>query len=164
VNWAWIVAGLGLVCAGCSSDPRRIDGRVLAAFADFTFVGESAAESVETADYRVLLSPHGGTRKPLPDKLKVGVRYVFHHRHPVDGLRLALVELPQRLEAAGVRVLEAPRSESDLMSPFIGGPLFVIKMGDGVHEGLIYNQHDPRLLKQLNPRWVLDDFVLLWTK
>jgi hypothetical protein len=63
-------------------------------------------------------------------------------------------------------VVDSPKSSSDLAYPFVGGPVFEIRIADGDHEGRIYNQLDPSLLKSSEQEqpWAVDDYVLLWLK
>lgn len=151
---------------GCSSGAAAISRKTFDVFEGFTFVGSGPyQQSAPLADNEAL-PKHGTTEQPLPDLPKVGVQYVFHHRAPVDNEKLALADLPARLRTAGIEVTKAPKSSKEMLYLFRGGPLFKILIRDGGHEGTIYNQLDPDLVKASNadPRWTEEDYVLLWLK
>jgi hypothetical protein len=134
--------------------------------ADFTFVGSVpyrlGAAGPDEISHR--LPKHGTAQESLPDRPQPGVRYIFHHRRPVDDEKLALVDLPAKLKSAGIAVVTAPKSSKDMMYPYLGGPLFKIQIRDGSHEGTIYNQIDPQLMRVPDPDWAEEDYVLLWLK
>jgi hypothetical protein len=135
-------------------------------FAGFSFVESgsyqpSASTPIGVSD---VLPKHGIAELPLPDRPQVGIQYVFHHRRPIDNERLALEDFPARLRSVGITSVDAPKSSKDLMYPFVGGPLFKIQIRDNSHEGVIYNQVDPDLLKGSSSEWATEDYVLLWLK
>jgi hypothetical protein len=83
----------------------------------------------------------------------------------VDNETLALVDLPARLRSAGITIVQAPRSSRELMHLYVGGPLFNIRIKEGEHEGIIYNQIDPDILKsKVKPIWATEDYMLVWLK
>ncbi len=135
-------------------------------FAGFTFVasGPYRAGAPRTGGVSEVLPRHGISELPLPDRPQVGIQYVFHHRRPVDNENLALVDFPARLRSAGITAVNTPKSSRELMYPFLGGPLFKIQIRDSGHEGMIYNQLDPDLVKGSSPEWAKEDYVLLWLK
>ena len=159
---------ISMMNLNCGMQSKEISSRAFEVFEDFTFVGTSADEagapvgSGQTAAIPV----HGTARLPLPQAQSIGALYVFHHRHPVDNEKLALVELPLRLRMIGIRLVDWPKSNKDLTYPFVGGPLFQIRIADGDHEGRIYNQLDPTLVKasEQEQSWSVDDYILVWLK
>jgi hypothetical protein len=102
----------------------------------------------------------------VPERPEVGVQYLFLHRPPVDTEKLATIELPNRLRSVGITVTQAPASSKDLIHLFIGGPLFTIRIREGVHEGMIYNQLDLGLSKTPgdDQSWGSENYVLVWLK
>jgi hypothetical protein len=128
-------------------------------FDGFTFVASGTYKPGPHGGFGEDVTQHGTRELPLPDRPQIGVQYVFHHPGPVDVGNLAMVELPARLRSAGITVVRAPKTSRDFMYLYIGGPLFVIRIREGRHEGVIYNAVDP------NPeqRWGTD-YVLVWLK
>lgn len=41
---------------------------------------------------------------------------------------------------------------------------FALQIKDGSHEGFIFNQLDPNMLKESNSDWADEDYVLVWVK
>jgi hypothetical protein len=155
---------LAFVSVSCSTRSQEMKGFSL--FRDFTFVGSAPykAGSTGAAEANEQLPKHGTAQVPLPDRPLPGIRYIFHHRGPVDNEKLAVIDLPARLKSAGITIVKAPKSSKELMYPFIGGPLFKIQIRDGDHEGVVYNQVDPDLVQAPNTEWAKEDYVLLWLK
>jgi hypothetical protein len=155
-----------LLCC-CSQGSGEIRREPFEVFTGFVFVGSSPYDpSVAPTGIPETLPQHGTLELPLPDHPQVRIQYVFHHRHPVDNETLAVTEIPARLRRLGITVVKAPRSGNELMYLFLGGPLFRIQIKDGNHEGMIYNQIDPDLVKasEGNEQWAKEDYVLVWLK
>lgn len=149
------VAGL-LLC--CHSACRGADKNPLAVLSDFTFAGSGQAKfnddrSIDTT-YRI---PHDENEQPKPQNLTQGVQYVFHHRAPVDDESLALKVLPEKLTMMGFKITKAPKSTSDLMYLYLGGPLFYIKFSDGNREFAIFNQ----LATSHSDTWAIHDYNVI---
>lgn len=161
-----VVVWVGLGSQSCLMGSRALNRKSLEVFAGFSFVGSGPYQqgAPPTGGISEALPKHGIAEQPLPDRPQVGIQYIFHHRLPVDNERLALVDLPGKLHAAGITITKSPKSEKDLMYLFIGGPAFKISVKDGRHEGMIYNQLDPDLMKHSSPEWAIEDYVLLWLK
>ena len=159
---------VGIIIVACATKSQAVNSRIFDVFEGFIFVGTNTdqAEAPRASRDAGTLAAHGNVELPWPQVREIGIRYVFHHRRPVDNLRLALVDLPARLRAAGISVVDGPKSGGDLAYPFVGGPLFEIKIAIGGHEGRIYNQLDPNLLKSSTSAsaWEVDDYVVLWLK
>jgi len=85
---------------------------------------------------------HGSRRMPLPQTARLGTVYVFHPTTKVDDADMALRVLPSRLENVGARILRRPKSNSDLILPIEGGPLFQLKFELQGCVGFIWNVHD----------------------
>ena len=159
---------VSLMIVGCATKSQGVSSDIFDVFEGFTFVGTSAdqAETSEASHDADALAAHGDAQLPSPRVQEIGIRYVFHHRRPVDNERLALVDFPARLKAAGIRVVYAPKSSRDLMYPFVGGPTFVIGIAYRGHEGRIYNGLCPNSLRSTGAEraWADDDYILLWSK
>ena len=156
------------ISLGCSTWPQALSRKTFDVFAGFTFVGTAPYDPKLAAPSGAseVLPKHGTAEQHLPDRLQLGIQYVFHHRRPVDNEQLALVDFPARLRAAGITVVKAPKSTNDLMYLFLGGPLFHIQISDGGHTGVIYDRVDPDLVQASGPdlQWTEEDYVLLWLK
>jgi hypothetical protein len=138
-----------------------MERRALHLFSGFTYVGSGPARysdgnSVDTA----YIVPHGTSSQDLPSRLREGTQYVFHPLSSVNDERLALEEFPRRLSSYGFKVVEAPKSTSDLLYLVVGGLLFTIKFADGAHEAIIFNQ----LHTVGADGWSGEDYVLVYTR
>jgi hypothetical protein len=157
---------LVLALHSCTREPLDITSRSLSVFSDFTFVGAVSNEMLKSKSANIVtetLPKHGTAELPLPDRLEIGIQYIFHHISPTEDEELALVIFPARLRSAGVDIIKRPKTNRDLMYLYIGGPAFTISIREGDHEGLIYNQIDPELLKS-SSEWAEEDYILLWLK
>jgi hypothetical protein len=155
---------IGFVAFGCSPGPQTMSRNSFDVFSGFTFVASSTynPEASPTAVEVETLPKHGIAELPPPVRPQVGIKYVFHHRRPVDNEKLAVVDLPTRLRSVGIKPVNAPKSGNELMYLFIGGPAFKISIREGDHEGVIYNQTDWDLLKSSSDEgWAAEDYVLL---
>ena len=144
----------------CSSDDSGFK-RSLTAFSGFAFVGSRTYKGQSPESQT--LPEHGTTPLTLPMEPSIGIEYIFRHKRPINDEKLALVDLPAALRAAGVEITRSPRSIRDMVSLFVSGPLFKIDIKDGRHRGMIYNQIDADLLKSGQTEWVPEDYFLIWT-
>jgi hypothetical protein len=129
-------------------------------FSDFIFVGSGKAKFLDNGQLDNYVIPHGTDEKPRPQKLEVGVQYVFHYAKGVGNETLGIKELPSRLNKLGLTVLSAPKSPSDFIYPYFSGPEFLIKFSDGNHIGVIYNQMDGKLSG--NKSFRVEDYILVF--
>lgn len=151
-----------LAMVGCSR--RQIGSKALNAFSDFTYVGSGPYHGEKNSGINMTVAPHGQEPLPLPQQLEAGVQYIFHHRRPLDGEKLALSELPARLRQQGIEITRAPKSARDMMFPFVGGPIFSIQFKEGNRSGVIFSQLCPSYTKQVDAGWTGDDYVLVYTE
>ena len=150
-----------VVLTACTS-PKVPDSKALSVFSDFALVGSEPYHG--NGEFDRTVPPHGSSPLPLPSQIEVGRLYIFHHRSPVDGEKLALSELPARLQRQGIQITQAPQSRKDLILLYLGGPIFTIKFKDGRHSGLIFSQLCPNLTKEIDAGWTGTDYVLLYTE
>lgn len=152
---------LCLTSVGCLRGRSGLSDSSFRVFSGFTFVASGPYRPEREAIPR-----HDNRELPLPERPSVGVQYVFHSRDVVDDEKLALVEFPARLRAAGIKIVRAPQSDRDLMYLFMGGPLFKIWIKEGNHEGMIYNQLGRELKQGPDDKGQLprEDYVLVWLK
>jgi hypothetical protein len=157
---ACIMMLLLIVSAG-SCRKANIDSKVFEVLADFAFVGSGPTKLESDGSInRLYVAEHGTEVLSHPKKLQSEVQYIFHHRVPLDDESFALKEFPARLERAGLRIIKAPQSSSDLMALYQGGPLFSFRFTIGSREALFYNQMDPMLGSNDSP-WKDEDYILV---
>lgn len=141
-------------CAGrtCPAD------WVPTAFADFTYVGEFAADSSKP------LPRHGETPQVLPKQFKPGVAYVFHATGQLTTEDAALRLLPQKLRGAGIEIADAPKSPGEFAIPNSGGPRWNIRFRYDDCLGELHNVIDPALYgsRRSWPDGSRDDYVLVF--
>lgn len=152
-----------LLFTACTNrNAKPIDSKVLSVFADFALVGTMPYQGKSQLDRTV--PAHGSSPMPLPSQLAVGKLYIFHHRRPLDGEKLALSVLPTSLQRQRIQIIQAPQSPKDLMFPYVGGPIFTIRFKDGSHSGFIFSQLCPNLTKEIDAGWTGTDYVLVYTE
>lgn len=135
----------------CSADWLRL------ALADFKYISEYAA------DPRKPIPRHGTASQPLPKQLRTGFVYVFHTQERITTEEAALTLLPRKLRAAGVEILDGPKSSGEFAIPNSGGPLWNIRFRYQGCQGGLYNVVDPALYGSRNswPAGSRDDYVLV---
>lgn len=138
--------------------------KALNAFSDFTYVGSGPYHGEKNGGINMTVAPHFTEPPSLPQQLETGVQYIFHHRNPLDTEKLALSDLPSRLRQQGIEVIRAPRSARDMMSLFVGGPVFSIQFKEGSRTGIIFSQVCPSYTKQVNTGWTGNDYVLVYVE
>ena len=149
-----------LIMCQSSSPPNM---KALDVFSDFIFVGSGQAKFLDNGqlDTSYVIS-HETNEQTKPQKLEVGMLYVFHYGKAVNNEILGIKELPSRLTNLGLTVLDAPKSPSELSRPYFSGPEFLIKFSDGKHIGLIYNKMDGKLMG--NTSVVNEDYILVFIR
>ena len=160
----FVVAAL-IVTAGCARYSRG-DSKIFSVFSDFVFVGEGAYQFPPQPGREVTseVIEHGQTRLPLPERPEIGRQYVFHHNLPLDVEKLALADLPSRLQREGFQILTTPHSSQDMMRLYFGGPVFVIKFKQGNHVGFIFDRLCPKFKDQVNKGWDANDYVVVFER
>ncbi len=158
----WLTLIVVLFTACTNRNTKLIENKVLSVFSDFAFVGTELYHGKSELDRTA--PAHGSSPMPLPSKLEVGKLYIFHHRRPVDGVKLALSELPTRLQRQGIQITQTPQSDKDMIFPYVGGPIFTIRFKDGGHSGFIFSQLCPNLTKEIDSGWTGTDYVLVYTE
>jgi hypothetical protein len=129
------------------------------AFEGFVFVGSVPIASKESRGPRIV--SHGTTRQTFPSHFQGSRLYVFHHRRPVDNVRLAIDVLPSRLKRSGVSITSSPMSPLDLIYVYVGGPLFRIECEMNKRRMVIYNRVDAALVKTMGRhKWAPDDYIV----
>jgi hypothetical protein len=145
----------------CQSQNDKLDTRILEVFSDFSFVGSGPTKLNDDGSVDVTHIPlHDESEQSKPKRLEMGVQYIFHHRVPVDNEVMGLQDLPRKLSEKGFKIVGAPKSSSDLMHLFYGGPLFRIKFSDGNYVGLVFNS----LHMNLKDGWTEHDYILVYTR
>jgi len=140
------------------------NSKALNAFSDFTYVGSGLYHGQKNGGINMTVAPHSQEALSLPQQLETGVQYIFRHRKPLDGEKLALSELPSRLRQHGIEIVRAPNSARDMMFPFVGGPIFSIQFKEGTRTGVIFSQVCPSYAKQVDAGWSGSDYVLVYTE
>ena len=146
-SWA-VGAAITVSTQQACSRRATINSLVETVFAGYTYVGPD-----EIADPN---SP-----QPLPPAFRPNVRYLFLlRRSSADVGQWNTIK--QRLEIAGARVVDAPRSAGDLVHISVGGPLFRIEFYYAGHRGTIANEMAPRIRssQSLSRDWLLERYVL----
>lgn len=160
--WPWLTLIVVLFTACTNRNAKPIDSKVLSVFSDFALVGTAPYQGGSELNRTV--PAHGSTPMAFPSQLNAGKLYIFHHRRPLDGEKLALSELPLRLRRERIQITQAPQSPKDLMFPYVGGPIFTIRFKEGRHSGFIFSQLCANLTKEINAGWTGTDYVLVYTK
>lgn len=152
---------LPILLVMCQSSPPP-DVKALDVFSDFVFVGSGKAKFLSDGQLDTYIAPHGADEQPRPQKLEVGVQYIFHYGKGMNNETLSIKELPSRLNNLGLTVLSAPKAPSELVRPYFSGPEFLIKFSDGNHIGVIYNQMDDKLIGSKSFR--VEDYILVFLR
>jgi hypothetical protein len=158
----WLTLIVVLFTACTNRNAKTIDSKVLSVFSDFALVGTAPYRGKSDLDRTV--PAHGSSPLSLPSQVEAGKLYIFHHRRPLDGEKVALSELPTRLRRQGIQITQAPQSPKDLMFPYVGGPIFTIRFKDGRHSGFIFSQLCPNLTKEIDAGWTGTDYVLVYAE
>jgi len=137
-----------------------MDAQVFNALSDFVLVGTGQGRletdgSIDTT----YIAPHNEKQHSRPERLEKGVQYVFHRKAPVENESLALRDLPERLSKMGFKIIWAPKSTSDMLHLYYGGPIFHIKFSARDQEFLIFNQVHMMDIEG----WTDHDYVLVRT-
>ncbi|HET9364821.1 MAG TPA: hypothetical protein VFP71_07460, partial [Candidatus Angelobacter sp.] len=135
-------------------------------FSSFAFVGEGTYNppAKQTQEINPAVAEHGLNILPLPERLEIKKQYIFHHKSPLDVEKLAVVDLPSRLQNMGLEIIKAPHSSMEMMDLYFGGPLFVIKFKQQNHIGIIFDQPCPHSREQVGKGWDANDYVLVFVK
>ena len=134
ISVAFVVAML--IGCGPSSAVRPL--RIQSVFAGYKLL--RAGDLPDSASIHDLDSSKCPNLYPQDSLIIPGRAYIFRKDTTLDNEVLAMSILPMRLREAGAIITQAPRSTSDFMHLFIGGPLFSIKFEHGTHHGLIFNK------------------------
>jgi hypothetical protein len=158
----WL-AFIGIFFIGCRKPTLGpIGTKAFSVLADFVLVGTAPYHPNDSLDHSV--PAHGSGALSIPTELQVNKFYIFHHRRPLDGQRLALSELPLLMREHGMEIVQGPKSSRDLIFPYVGEPVFTIKFKDGAHVGFIFSQLCPNLREEIDAGWTGNDYVLLYTQ
>ena len=152
---------ISILLVTCQSTPPP-NVKAINVFSDFVFVGSGQAKFLNDGQLDAYVAPHGTDEQPRPQKLEVGMQYIFHYAKGVDNETLGIKELPSRLNNLGLTVLSAPKSPAELIRPHFSGPDFLIKFSDGNHIGVIYNQMDDKLIGSKSSR--IEDYILVFLR
>jgi hypothetical protein len=153
------------ITAGCNRF-SRVDSRIFHVFSDFTFVGAGAYQAPPQPNGEDAhgVIEHGQNILSLPKRPVIGRQYIFHHKSPLDVQKLALADLPLRLQKEGLQIVKAPHSSREMMYLYFGGPLFVIKFKQGNHVGIIFNQPCPNFKDRVDKSWDANDYVVVFER
>jgi hypothetical protein len=156
--FAGAVLVASVLCVGCRRPGLSCDaGEFGPVFKGFVYVGSFSAQPPGHG-----VPSHGYNPVPLPDSFVPGRLYVFHHVGPLDSSQFGIRELPPRLEAAGMTILHAPRSEADLLHGEPTGLYWWVDFQAGQCQGRIRNSLDTVLYYRggLSPGGSMEAFVL----
>lgn len=129
-------------------------------FANFIYVGEYPD------DRRVGIPDHTQDVRPLPVRFEKGRAYVFHSKGQVTAVTVALHDLPDRLNAAGVRILNGPKNAGEFGIPNSGGPIWQVRFSYDDCVGEIFDTVDQNLFRSRRgwPDGSHQDYVLVFSK
>ena len=160
IIWAIMLA---FAIAACGRK-RAADFKASNVFFDLVYVGSGPYSPEKNGGINMTVAPHG--KKPLafPSQLETGVEYIFHHRKPLDNEKFALTELPLKLRQQGIDITRGPRSVRDMVSTYIGGPVFSLQFKEGAQVGIIFSQVCSSYTKQVDTGFTGNDYVLVYIK
>jgi hypothetical protein len=151
--WVFLVTALVLFGAGCKNNQQKEAHAALCdVFHDFEYAG-----SVQSLTQVGTIMP--GRYTPIPPQFERGNQYVFFHRAPLRNAEMETVAIPNRLRSHGFKF--KPISNSDLIYPDAGGPLFTLEF-EGRCSGTILNVVHRRIIEEptLRGSWALEAYVL----
>lgn len=146
-----------ILCAvGCKSRTHETNSfKMRAVFSGFEYAG-----TIQSLNQLASVTPEHEAE--MPKRFEPGLKYVFYHRLPLKNSEMETVTIPSRLRVHGFQF--KPLTESDLMYPDEGGPLFTLEFS-GPCKGDITNVVDRRIIRNraLSNTWVSEAYIVEFT-
>lgn len=138
---------------GCKSPTHETNSfQMEAVFSQFEYAG-----TIQSLSQLGSVTPEHEAE--MPKQYEPGLKYVFYHRLPLKNSEMEIVTIPSRLSAHGFQF--KPLTESDLMYPDEGGPLFTLDF-TGACTGNITNVVDRRIIRDhaLSGLWASEAYIV----